>query len=109
MEFRERSLVTTIEGDEKATSVIVIRTPDGERIETNFVFAGLGGSPTQVRDVSASRSGRRMRPSSIPPYEDPNVYAVGDLIGAPMEMFKARKGRCRCAQRPILGVLAGLA
>lgn len=108
MEFRERSLVTKIEGDEDGNvCAVVIRTPDGEeRIETDFVFAGLGEIPNSEmpRDVLGVEIGPKnevivdehLRTSV------PNVYAVGDLIGAPMEMFKARKSGTYAA-RNVMG------
>jgi hypothetical protein len=48
-------------------------------------------------DAGAIIAGRRMLTSI------PNVYAIGDAIGAPMEMFKAR--RCGVtAARNIIGI-----
>jgi pyruvate/2-oxoglutarate dehydrogenase complex dihydrolipoamide dehydrogenase (E3) component len=85
----------------------LIDTPAGlQRVSTNFVFMGLGERPNseaarQALGVTLGPKGEivvddRMRTSV------PNVYAVGDLIGAPMEMFKARKSGV-CAARNIMG------
>ena len=74
--------VTVADGSERSTST------------TDFVFIGTGERPnTGGVEALGSRSDDRgfivvdyrMRTSV------PGVYAIGDLIGAPMEMFKARK------------------
>ncbi len=73
-------------------------------IETDFVFLGTGERPqtaeaVEVLGVEVGPTGRvvvdkRMRTNV------PGVYAIGDMIGGPMEMFKARKsGRDRRAER----------
>jgi pyruvate/2-oxoglutarate dehydrogenase complex dihydrolipoamide dehydrogenase (E3) component len=71
--------------------------PGGEtlELECDFVFNGIGETPNseparrwlgvEVGPRGEVLVDRRMRTS----VED--VYAVGDLIGPPMEMFKARK------------------
>lgn len=73
------------------------RRADGtvETIPTDFVFLGTGERPNSdpfVESLGVATDDRgavlvdaRMRTSV------PGVYAIGDLIGAPMEMFKARK------------------
>jgi len=83
-------------GDDSADGVTV-RLADGrvERLEADFVFVGTGEKANsepfvEALGVEVDERGsivvdRRMRTSV------PGVYAVGDLIGAPMEMFKARK------------------
>jgi dihydrolipoamide dehydrogenase len=83
-------------GDERATGVRV-RLADGSEqvIETNFVFVGTGERPNSQPYVDALgidvdergfvKVNSRMQTSV------PGVYAIGDLIGSPMEMFKARK------------------
>jgi dihydrolipoamide dehydrogenase len=85
-----------LHGDGRVTGA-TIRLPDGEtlEVETDFVFIGTGETPNSeefrhVLGVEVAPGGaivvdRCMRTSV------PNVYAIGDLIGAPMEMFKARK------------------
>jgi 2-oxopropyl-CoM reductase (carboxylating) len=83
-------------GDDSADGVTV-RLADGrvERLEADFVFVGTGEKANsepfvEALGVEVDERGsivvdRRMRTSV------PGVYAIGDLIGAPMEMFKARK------------------
>jgi pyruvate/2-oxoglutarate dehydrogenase complex dihydrolipoamide dehydrogenase (E3) component len=75
-------------------------------VETNFVFLALGETPNSEMPVATLgvRTGakgevlvdRHLRTSV------PEVYAVGDLIGAPMEMFKARKSGTYAA-RNVMG------
>ncbi|MGR9107578.1 MAG: FAD-dependent oxidoreductase [Gammaproteobacteria bacterium] len=108
MEFLPGSELVGIEGgsDGRVKSVR-IRTLSGEiGIETDFVFTALGMAPnSEVARQSLGvevdvdgfiRTDTRLRTSV------PNVYAVGDLVGAPMEMFKARKGGMYAA-RNIMG------
>jgi pyruvate/2-oxoglutarate dehydrogenase complex dihydrolipoamide dehydrogenase (E3) component len=76
---------------------VTVRLADGpvERLEADFVFVGTGEQArsepfVEALGVAVDERGsivvdRRMRTSV------PGVYAIGDLIGAPMEMFKARK------------------
>ena len=83
-------------GDERATGVRV-RMADGtvRDIPCEMVFVATGERPNSdpfVKALGVSVDDRgavivddHMRTSV------PGVYAVGDLIGAPMEMFKARK------------------
>ena len=87
---------------------IVVRLASGEEreIECDMVFLGLGELPetTEARAVlgiEVGPTGRvvvddRMRTTV------PDVYAIGDLIGGPMEMFKARKSGVTAA-RNIMG------
>ncbi|MGH9024300.1 MAG: FAD-dependent oxidoreductase [Acidimicrobiia bacterium] len=96
-----------VTGDERATGVKV-RTAGGEivTLETDFVFIGTGeracSDPfVEALGVAVDARGSvvvdaRMRTSV------PGVYAIGDLIGPPMEMFKARKCGVTAA-RNILG------
>jgi 2-oxopropyl-CoM reductase (carboxylating) len=101
MELRGMDIIEGCEplevvGDERATGVRV-RLADGtERvIETDFVFVGTGERPNtkpfvdalgiEVDDRGFVKVNSRMQTSV------PGVYAIGDLIGSPMEMFKARK------------------
>lgn len=108
MEFWSGAELTSIEGDEHGrVRAVMIDTPTGEiRIPTDFVFLGLGEHPNseearEALGVAVDAAGfvkvdRRMQTSV------PGVYAVGDLVGAPMEMFKARKGGTYAA-RNIMG------
>jgi dihydrolipoamide dehydrogenase len=94
MEFLAASELLAIEGDGQGrVKSVKIRTPDGEiEIAADFVFLALGQAPNsetarQVLNVNANgfiAVDSRMRTSV------PDVYAVGDVTGFPMEMFKAR-------------------
>lgn len=107
MEFWANAELTAIEGDGRVSSV-TIRTASGEfkTVATDFVFLGLGERPNsqeaqdtlgvEVDTNGAVKVDTRMQTSV------PNVYAVGDLVGSPMEMFKARKGGMYAA-RNIMG------
>jgi pyruvate/2-oxoglutarate dehydrogenase complex dihydrolipoamide dehydrogenase (E3) component len=96
IEILEGAEPVAIQGSGKVERVLV-RLAGGETIEleTDFVFVGTGETPnsTMARDVLGVAVGahgevlvdKSMRTSV------PNVYAIGDLVGAPMEMFKARR------------------
>ncbi len=93
-------------GDGTATGVRY-RVGDGEIVDvpTDFVFVGTGERPDlKLYDALGLATDARgfvtvdatMRTSS------PSVYAIGDMLGPPMEMFKARK--CgMAAARNIMG------
>lgn len=97
MEIIEGANVRRIEEDAAGRVVAVVAdTPNGEvRIETNFVFLGLGEQPRSAE--LAKILGLELGPKGEVLVDEhlrtnvPDVYAVGDLIGGPMEMFKARK------------------
>jgi pyruvate/2-oxoglutarate dehydrogenase complex dihydrolipoamide dehydrogenase (E3) component len=84
-----------------------IRTPEGiKEVETDFVFSGLGERPNSAEAVAAlgvavGDYGQVLVDSHLRT-SVPNVYAIGDLIGGPMEMFKARKSGTYTA-RNIMG------
>jgi pyruvate/2-oxoglutarate dehydrogenase complex dihydrolipoamide dehydrogenase (E3) component len=109
VDLREGSRVTRIEGDAAGNvQAVVIETPAGtERIETNFVFMALGETPNS--EMAAATLGLELGPDNEVVVNSrlqtsvPNVYAIGDLIGAPMEMFKARKSGTYAA-RNVMGV-----
>jgi pyruvate/2-oxoglutarate dehydrogenase complex dihydrolipoamide dehydrogenase (E3) component len=108
MEIWEGSVVDSIEGDERGrVKAAVIRTPNGlERLETDFIFHGLGEIPNSemavdVLGVEVGDEGQVLVDAQLRT-SVPNVYAVGDLIGGPMEMFKARKSGVYAA-RHIMG------
>lgn len=88
-------------------SAVVADTPDGERrIETDFVFLGLGEKPrsempAKILGVDVGSKGEVLVNEHLQT-SVPNVYAIGDLIGGPMEMFKARKSGMYAA-RNIMG------
>lgn len=108
MEFLERSEVIDIHGDAQGkVHAVSIKTPQGiMKIDCDFVFMGLGERANSEEAVQALsfdldekgfvKVNRRMQTSV------PGVYAVGDLAGPPMEMFKARKEGV-CAARNIMG------
>jgi 2-oxopropyl-CoM reductase (carboxylating) len=111
IEIWERSQVVRIEdnGDGRVAGV-VIRTPKGEeRIKTNFVFVALGEIPNsemaaKVLGVQIGSKNEVIVDSQLRT-SVPNVYAVGDLIGAPMEMFKARKSGVYAARNAMGGTV----
>jgi pyruvate/2-oxoglutarate dehydrogenase complex dihydrolipoamide dehydrogenase (E3) component len=96
IEIIEGAAPVEIKGVERAERVLAYG-PDGETLELDcdFVFNGIGETPNSELParwlgVDTGPRGevvvdRRMRTSVE------HVYAVGDLIGPPMEMFKARK------------------
>jgi 2-oxopropyl-CoM reductase (carboxylating) len=108
IEILEGATVSAILGDaEGRVARIVADTASGELvIATDFVFQALGERPrsrlgVEALGVAIDDSGavvvdEQLRTSV------PDVYAVGDLIGAPMEMFKARKSGAFAA-RAIMG------
>ncbi len=108
MEILEYSNLIRVEDDGNGhAKAAIIQTPDGERrIETDFVFTGLGETPNS--EAFAEALGLELGEKKEIIVNDkmqtnvPNVYAVGDLIGAPMEMFKARKSGVYAA-RHIMG------
>jgi 2-oxopropyl-CoM reductase (carboxylating) len=108
MEIWEGSEIVRAEADKNGkVQAVIVRTPNGEeRIKTDFVFQGLGEIPNSEQAVKSL--GVEIGPDNavkVDPYlrtSVPNVYAVGDLIGAPMEMFKARKSGMYAA-RNVMG------
>jgi pyruvate/2-oxoglutarate dehydrogenase complex dihydrolipoamide dehydrogenase (E3) component len=108
MEIWDASELQSIESDgEGKVKAVTIRTPHGiEKVATDFVFMGLGETPNSEMAVEAL--GVEVGPkneiivNSRLQTSVPNVYAVGDLIGAPMEMFKARKSGVYAA-RNVMG------
>jgi len=103
----EDSTVQRIVGDTRVRGVDVV-TPDGERhLEADFVLVGAGEVPNTesfdpALDLARDPLGwilvdEQMRTSL------PGVYAVGDLVGPPMEMFKSRRSGATAA-RNIMGL-----
>jgi pyruvate/2-oxoglutarate dehydrogenase complex dihydrolipoamide dehydrogenase (E3) component len=97
VEIWDGSQVTCIEDDGQGrVAGVIVSTPNGEeRIETDFVFMALGEIPNSEMPAKALgvKIGERNEivVNSRLQTSVPNVYAVGDLIGGPFEMFKARK------------------
>jgi dihydrolipoamide dehydrogenase len=96
VEILEGAQPIEVLGNGKVTGVRVQLADGSERtIDTDFVFIGTGERPksqpyvdalgVEVDDRGSIVVDSRMRTSV------PGVYAIGDLIGSPMEMFKARK------------------
>ena len=109
VDLREGSRVTRIEDDGNGrVAAVVIETPDGpERVETNFVFMALGEipnseMPAEVLGVEIGADNEIVVNARLET-SVPNVYAIGDLVGAPMEMFKARKSGTYAA-RNVMGL-----
>lgn len=108
MEILEGSEAASIEADgDGKVRAIHINTPNGpQRIETDFVFHALGEIPNS--EIPAKALGVRLGAKNEVLVNAqlqtsvPNVYAIGDLIGGPMEMFKARKSGSYAA-RHIMG------
>ena len=108
MEILEGVEPVAIEGNGKVQQVTIRDMMDGseQTLPCDFVFIGTGERPKsehyrEVLGVAVGEKGeilvdKHMRTSV------PNVYAIGDLIGPPMEMFKARKGGVTAA-RNIMG------
>lgn len=107
IEVVEGANLVEIKGTERVERVIATGA-DGATLEfeTDFVFNGTGETanselPRRWLGVDTGPRGEvlvdaRMRTSV------PGVYAIGDLIGPPLEMFKARKGGMTAA-RNIMG------
>jgi pyruvate/2-oxoglutarate dehydrogenase complex dihydrolipoamide dehydrogenase (E3) component len=108
VEIIEAAQVSAIVGDASGRVARVVAETQSGRIEidTDFVFQALGERPRSqpaVEALGVAVDGKgavivddQLRTSV------PNVYAAGDLIGAPMEMFKARKSGAYAA-RAIMG------
>ncbi|WP_051952583.1 FAD-dependent oxidoreductase [Methylocapsa aurea] len=108
MEIIEGATASAIIGDASGhVARVVAETPAGPlQIDADFVFQALGERPrsrpaVEALGVAVDDSGavvvdEQLRTSVA------DVYAVGDLIGAPMEMFKARKSGVYAA-RAIMG------
>jgi pyruvate/2-oxoglutarate dehydrogenase complex dihydrolipoamide dehydrogenase (E3) component len=108
MEIVEGASVTEMIGDAACrVAKVVADTPAGApRIDTDFVFEALGERPRSRAAVDALGVAVDEKGAVIVDEQlqtsVPGVYAVGDLIGAPMEMFKARKSGAYAA-RAIMG------
>jgi dihydrolipoamide dehydrogenase len=96
MTIMEGAEPVEILGNGRVTGVTV-RTVDGgtETLRADFVFLGTGERSQSQPFVDALGVEVNARGSIVvnPRMQTsvPGVYAIGDLIGPPMEMFKARK------------------
>ncbi|MBA2426224.1 MAG: NAD(P)/FAD-dependent oxidoreductase [Actinobacteria bacterium] len=96
VEIIEGAQLTEIKGSDGAERVIATG-PDGETLEfeTDFVFNGTGEAPNSAESkkwlgVATGDNDEILVDASMRTSVE-DVYAIGDIIGAPMEMFKARK------------------
>jgi len=107
MEFWESAELINIQGDTMGkVEAVSIQTPQGVvKVNTDFVFMALGERANSelvetinldLDDKGFIKVNRRMQTSI------PNIYAVGDVAGPPMEMFKSRKEGV-CAAKNIMG------
>jgi dihydrolipoamide dehydrogenase len=108
MTILEEAMPISVNGADGSVRSVTVRLVTGEEVEleTDFVFLGTGERPTveqaqETLGIEVGPSGRvvvnkRMQTSV------PGVYAIGDMISGPMEMFKARKSGV-CAARNIMG------
>jgi len=108
MTILEQAHPVRVNGTDGRVRSVTVRLATGEEVdlETDFVFMGTGERPTiaqaydalgfEVADSGRVVVNKRMQTSV------PNVYAIGDMIGGPMEMFKARKSGVTAA-RNIMG------
>ncbi|WP_219419199.1 FAD-dependent oxidoreductase [Pseudonocardia nigra] len=107
LELLEHSVVTRIVGCDRVEGV-EIETPEGHRfVEADFVLLGTGEKPNTASFASAlplvhDDRGFVVVDSRMRTNID-GVYAAGDLIGPPMEMFKSRRSGTTAA-RNIMGV-----
>ncbi|MBP9929771.1 MAG: NAD(P)/FAD-dependent oxidoreductase [Rhodoferax sp.] len=108
MEIWEGAELQSIESDASGkVRGVKIKTATGiAEVATDFVFMGLGEIPNSEMAVKALGvkvgSKKEIVVDTRMQTSVPNVYAVGDLIGAPMEMFKARKSGVYAA-RNVMG------
>jgi pyruvate/2-oxoglutarate dehydrogenase complex dihydrolipoamide dehydrogenase (E3) component len=96
MRILEGAVPLEIIGNGRVTGVAVrLADGSGETLEADFVFVGTGERANSAPFVQALGVDVDERGSIVvnPRMQTsvPGVYAVGDLIGPPMEMFKARK------------------
>jgi 2-oxopropyl-CoM reductase (carboxylating) len=108
MEIIEGATVSAIIGDAagRVARVVADTAAGAVQIDTHFVFQALGERPrsraaVEALGVAVDNRGAVLVDEQLQT-SVPGVYAVGDLIGAPMEMFKARKSGT-CAARAIMG------
>jgi dihydrolipoamide dehydrogenase len=102
----EHSTVSRIVGADRVEAVEVT-TPDGpRRIEADFVLIATGEKPNVESFIDALPVARNadgfVTVNSRMQTSIPNVYAAGDLLGPPLEMFKSRRSGTTAA-RNIMG------
>jgi len=108
MTILEGATPIRVNGSGGSVSGVTVRLASGEEVDldTDFVFLATGERPNvdhaqEVLGIEVAPSGRvvvnRRMQTSVP-----GVYAIGDMIDGPMEMFKARKSGVTAA-RNIMG------
>jgi len=107
MTIHEGAEPIAVTGRDSVTGVSV-RLAGGEEltIPTDFVFMATGeipntAHPREVLGIEVNDRGRVVVDATMRT-SVPNVYAIGDMIEGPMEMFKARKSGVTAA-RNIMG------
>ncbi len=107
LQLLEHSTATRIVGVDRVEGVHV-QTPDGEvYVEADFVLIATGEKPNL--DSFADALPLAYDPDGFVVVDSrmrtniPNVYAAGDLLGPPLEMFKSRRSGTTAA-RNIMGV-----
>ena len=107
MNILEGANTLSVNGNASVESVTV-RTATGDvvELETDFVFLGTGELPNtaearEVLGIDVGPTGRAVVNKRMQT-NVPGVYAIGDMIDGPMEMFKARKSGVTAA-RNIMG------
>jgi 2-oxopropyl-CoM reductase (carboxylating) len=108
MEIIEGATVSAITGDAvgRVARVVADTAAGAVQIDTDFVFQALGERPrsraaVETLGVAVDNNGAVLVDEQLQTSVS-GVFAVGDLIGAPMEMFKARKSGTYAA-RAIMG------
>lgn len=107
MQILEGAKPVSVNGDGSVRSVTV-RLASGELVDldTDFVFLGTGERPNSAEakealgielDIRSRVVVNKRMQTTVP-----GVYAIGDMIDGPMEMFKARKSGVAAA-RNIMG------
>ena len=108
MEIIEGAIVSDVIGDAsgRVAKVVAATAAGPVHIDTDFVFEALGERPqsqaaVEALGVAVDEKGAVLVDEQLQT-SVPGVYAAGDLIGAPMEIFKARKSSTYAA-RAIMG------
>jgi 2-oxopropyl-CoM reductase (carboxylating) len=108
MEILEGATLTALIGDSsgRVAKVAADAAAGTVQIDADFVFEALGERPrsqavVETLGVAVDEKGAVLVDEQMQT-SVPGVYAAGDVIGAPMEMFKARKSGTYAA-RAIMG------
>src|SRR3984893_3526172 len=108
MEIIEGAIVSDMIGNAsgRVAKVVAATAAGPVHIDTDFVFEALGDWPqsqaaVEALGVAVDEKGAVLVDEQLQT-SVPGVYAAGDLIGAPMEIFKARKSGSHAA-RAVMG------